>query len=77
MKRQRKFNHEKPLELRSEFSWCQCLASFLESELGFNRLLKIDDNQVAYRDDVTQEIRAKIRELVAEGYQPVLRPLKV
>jgi len=77
MKRQQRFNHEKPLELRNEFAWCQNLATFLESKLGMNELFEITGNQLVYQAEVDQETRVLMRGLVTQGYQPTLRPMIV
>lgn len=77
MKRQQRFNHEKPLELRSEFAWCQNLATFLESKLAMHELFEINGNQLDYQIDLDKDSRADMRELVTQGYRPTLRPKEV
>ena len=75
IKRQHRFKHEKPLELRSDFTWCQQLSSFVELVPRMSELFEIDENQLRFRNTIQGELRTAIREQVFEGYQPVLRPL--
>ncbi len=73
LKRQQRFGHEKPLELRQDHRWCQELPLMLENWPALNELLVIEGRQLSFRESVSADERNQIRRTAVERYQPVLR----
>lgn len=73
LKRQRRFGHEKPLELKAQFTSSREMPRFLELFSPMNQLFMIQGDSLTFRKEVSLDDRTKLRELVASEYAPVLR----
>jgi hypothetical protein len=76
LKCQKRFGHEKPLELRQQYTWCQDLPLMLEHWPAMSELFEIKARQLHFRDSVSADEREQIRRIVFERYQPVLMTKK-
>jgi hypothetical protein len=77
LKRQRRFGHEKPMELKQQYTWCKEFPLMLEHWPAMNELFEIKARQLNFREDVSANEREEIRRIVFERYQPVLMTKKV
>ncbi len=73
LKRQQRFGHEKPLELKQQYTWCQELPLMLDQWQALSKLFVIDSGRCVFSESVPSAERDRIRSLVMERYQPVLR----
>jgi hypothetical protein len=73
LKRQQRFGHEKPLELKQQYTWCQELPLMLEQWPALSELFVVDSGRCDFVDGVSIEQRDQVRTAVSERYQPVLR----
>jgi hypothetical protein len=73
LKRQKRFEHEKPLELKQQYAWCQELPLMLEQWPALGELFMVSAGRCDFRESVSIDQRHQIRTEAAERYQPVLR----
>jgi hypothetical protein len=73
LKRQQRFNHEKPLELRQQKTWCQDLPLMLEHWPAMSELFVIEAKYLSFREGVSADQREQLRHIAVEQYQPVLK----
>lgn len=73
LKRQQRFDHEKPLELKAQYTSSQELPRFFELFAPMNQLFTIQGGTLTFRDEIALDDRAKLRKTIASEYQPVLR----
>jgi hypothetical protein len=76
LKRQKRFGHEKPMELKQQYTWCKEFPLMLEHWPAMNELFEIKARQLNFRDSVSVDKRNQIRHIVFERYQPVLMTKK-
>jgi hypothetical protein len=76
LKRQKRFEHEKPMELKQRYKWCQELPLMLKYWPAMNELFIIEGRQLDFREGVSANERNQIRQIVFERYQPVLMTKK-
>lgn len=74
LKRQRRFGHNKSLELKQQYAWCQHLPRLLQVSPELGELLEVQGCEVNFKDGVSAEERVRLRELVARDYRPALKP---
>jgi hypothetical protein len=72
LKRQKRFGHEKPMELKQQYTWCKEFPLMLEHWPAMNELFVIEGRQLNFRESVSADEREQIRQIVFERYQPVL-----
>jgi hypothetical protein len=79
LKRQQRFGHEKPLDLSLEkqSTWYKELPVMLDLWPAMNELFLLEEKKLDFRDTVTADERAQIRQLVFERDRPVLMVKKV
>jgi hypothetical protein len=77
LKRQKRFGHERPMELKQQYTWCKEFPLMLEHWPAMNELFEIKAKQLNFREDVSADEREQIRRIVFERYQPVLMTKKV
>jgi hypothetical protein len=76
LKRQKRFGHEKPMELKQQYTWCKEFPLMLEHWPAMNELFVIEGRQLNFRESVSADEREQIRQIVFERYQPVLMTKK-
>jgi len=74
LKRQKRFRHEKELELNSEHTWSQKLPMLLGIDLSLDRLFEIVESRMRFRLNIELSERTRIRDLSDGEYRPVVRP---
>ncbi len=72
LRRQLKFEHERPFELRGDPA--RILPRLLGLCPSLSELFEIHDNDCNFRQEVPNGERARLRELVVEKYRPVPKP---
>jgi hypothetical protein len=77
LKRQKRFGHEKPMELKQHYTWCKEFPLMLEHWPAMNELFVIEGRQLNFRESVSADEREQIRQIVFERYQPVLMTKKI
>jgi hypothetical protein len=75
LKRQKRFGHQKPMELK-QYTWCKEFPLMLEQWPAMNELFVIEGKQLNFRESVSADEREQIRQIVFERYQPVLMTKK-
>lgn len=70
---QKEFGHEKPLELKPQYTWCQELPLMLEQWPALSELFIVNAGRCDFSERVAAEQRHQIRTEVTERYRPVLR----
>jgi len=73
LKRQKRFGHEKPLELKQQYTWCEKLPLMLEEWPALSELFIVDSGRCNFRECMSIDQRDQIRTEATERYQPVLR----
>jgi hypothetical protein len=76
LKRQKRFGHQKPMELKQQYTWCKELPIMLEHWPAMNELFVIEGRQLNFRERISADEREQIRQIVFERYQPVLMTKK-
>jgi hypothetical protein len=76
LKRQKRFGHEKPMELKQQYAWCKEFSLVIEHWPTMNELFVIEGRQLNFRGTVSANERDQMRQIVFERYQPVLMTKK-
>ena len=73
LKRQKKFGHEKPLDMNPNYTWCRLLPILLAADTSLSSLFELVDGQLQFKVNIPREERDRIREVADAGYRPELK----
>jgi hypothetical protein len=67
LKRQKRFGHEKPMELKQRYSWCKEFPLVLEHWPAMNELFEIEARYLRFREGVSADQRSNFGILPLSG----------
>lgn len=60
----------KPLELNDCYEWCALLKKLVANEPIFNELFEVNNNNLYFKESISNELRSQIREDAFTLYNP-------
>ena len=60
----------KPLELKSDYDWCNLVQQIIDQETIFSEIFEIDDNKLYFKSTVAEELKNQLRKDAYLLYNP-------